>query len=91
MKSILCSLLVATRPFGNVLADTPKLKKAKVTLAYQHELPNVPGKSIKGVVVEYGPGAATHPATRMPNPPLSTQPCQLRDSAWAAIRRQVND
>jgi hypothetical protein len=27
-----------------------------VTLVYQHELPNVPGKSIKGVLVEYGPG-----------------------------------
>jgi quercetin dioxygenase-like cupin family protein len=25
-----------------------------VTLVYQHELPNVPGKSIKGVLVEYG-------------------------------------
>ena len=34
---------------------------------YQHELPNVPGKSIKGVLVEYGPGgcsqAHTHPAS----------------------------
>jgi hypothetical protein len=27
-----------------------------VTLVYQHEPPNVPGKSIKGVLVEYGPG-----------------------------------
>jgi len=27
-----------------------------VTLVYQHELPNVPGKSIKDVLVEYGPG-----------------------------------
>jgi quercetin dioxygenase-like cupin family protein len=27
-----------------------------VTLVYQQELPNVPGKSIKGVLVEYGPG-----------------------------------
>jgi len=27
-----------------------------VTLVYQHELPNVPGKSIKGVLVEYGSG-----------------------------------
>ena len=27
-----------------------------MTLVYQHELPNVPGKSIKGVLVEYGPG-----------------------------------
>src|SRR5215813_13333545 len=59
MKRILCSLLVATLPFGSALADT------KVTLVYQHELPNVPGKSIKGVLVEYGPGGFspghTHP------------------------------
>jgi hypothetical protein len=30
-------------------------KNAKVTLVYQHELPNVPGKSIKGVLVEIWP------------------------------------
>ena len=56
MKRTLCSLLVATLPSGSVLADAPKSKNAKVTLAYQHELPNVPAKSIKGVLVEYGPG-----------------------------------
>ena len=56
MKRILCSLLLATLPFGSVLADAPKSKNAKVTLVYQHELPNVPGKSVKGVLVEYGPG-----------------------------------
>ena len=56
MKRILCLLLVAALPFGSALADTPKAKNAKVTLVYQHELPNVPGKSIKGVLVEYGPG-----------------------------------
>jgi quercetin dioxygenase-like cupin family protein len=62
MKRTLCSLLVAgsllaaTLPFGSVLADTPQSKNAKVTLVYQHELPNCPGKSVKGVLVEYGPG-----------------------------------
>ena len=56
MKRILCSLLVAALPFGIALADEPKSKNEKVTLVYQHELPNVPGKSIKAVVVEYGPG-----------------------------------
>jgi uncharacterized protein YbjT (DUF2867 family) len=65
MKCILFALLVATLPFGSVLADAPKEKNAKVTLVYQHELPNVPGKSIKGVLVEYGPGGYspghTHP------------------------------
>ena len=64
MKRILYSLLVASLPFGGVLADAPKSKDAKVTLVYQHELP-VPGKSIKGVLVEYGPGGYspghTHP------------------------------
>jgi quercetin dioxygenase-like cupin family protein len=56
MKRILSSLLVATLPFGSVLAEAPKSKNARVTLVYQHELPNVPEKSIKGVLVEYGPG-----------------------------------
>ena len=56
MKRIFCSLLVATLPFGSVLADAPKSKDAKVTLVYQHELPNVPGKSIKGMLADYGPG-----------------------------------
>ncbi len=56
MKRILYALLIAALPFGSVLADAPKEKNAKVTLVYQHELPNVPGKSIKAVLVEYGPG-----------------------------------
>ena len=56
MKHILCSLLIAVLPFGSALAEAPKAKNAKVTLVYQHELPNVPGKSMKGVLVEYGPG-----------------------------------
>jgi quercetin dioxygenase-like cupin family protein len=67
LKRILCSLLVAALPFASALADEPKEKAAKVTLVYEHELPNVPGKSIKGVLVEYGPGGHspghTHPKT----------------------------
>ena len=65
MRLILFSLLVAALPFGSLLADGPKEKASKVTLVYQHELPNVPGKSIKCVLVEYGPGGYspghTHP------------------------------
>jgi quercetin dioxygenase-like cupin family protein len=34
-------------------------KNAKVTLVYQHELSDVPGKSIKDVLVEYGPGGCS--------------------------------
>ena len=65
MKYMLCSLLIASLPFGSVLADVPKDENARVTLVYEHELPNVPGKSVKGVLVEYGPGGSspghTHP------------------------------
>src|SRR6476659_1256738 len=85
MKRILWSLLVATAPFGSVLAEAPKSKNAKVTLVYQHELPNVPGKSIKGVLVEYGPGGYS---------PGHTQPTSAFIYATVlegAIRRQVND
>ena len=85
MKRILCSLLVATLPFGSVLADAPKEKNAKVTLVYQHELPNVPGKSIKGVLVEYGPGGFS---------PGHTHPKSAFIYATVlegAIRSQVND
>ncbi|MCY1400553.1 Cupin domain protein [compost metagenome] len=43
-------------------ADRPA---SKVTVVFDHPLPNVPGKSMKGVLVEYAPGAAspahTHP------------------------------
>ena len=85
MKRILCSLLVATVPFSSVLADAPKEKNAKVTLVYQHELPNVPGKSIKGVLVEYGPGgyspAHTHPKSAF----------IYATVLEGAIRSQVND
>ena len=59
MKRILCSVLVVSLPFDSILADAPKSKNANVTLVYQHELPNVPGKSIKGVLVEYGPGGCS--------------------------------
>lgn len=56
MKRIICTLLLAALPIGSALAQKPESKSAKVTLVYQHELPNVPGKSIKSVLVEYGPG-----------------------------------
>jgi quercetin dioxygenase-like cupin family protein len=85
MKRILRSLLLATLPFGSVLADQPASKNAKVTLVYQHELPNVPGKSIKGVLVEYGPGGSS-PAHMHPKSAFI-----YATVLEGAIRSQVND
>ena len=59
---VVCASLVATIGVTSAIAADDS---AKVTLVYEHALPNVPGKSIKGVLVEYGPGgsspAHTHP------------------------------
>jgi quercetin dioxygenase-like cupin family protein len=58
---------------------------AKVTLVYDHELPNVPGKSMKGVLVEYAPGGFseghTHPVSAF----------IYATVLEGAIRSQVND
>ena len=37
-------------------AALPGAKNAKITQVYEHALPGIPGKSMKGVLVEYGPG-----------------------------------
>src|SRR6478736_3534838 len=59
---VACTLIDATVGAGVAIAAD---ENSKVTLVYEHALPNVPGKSIKGVLVEYGPGgtssAHTHP------------------------------
>ena len=59
---VICALIVATLGVHSGIAAD---KDSKVTLVYEHALPNVPGKSIKSVLVEYGPGgtssAHTHP------------------------------
>jgi len=66
MKRLLCALCLVI-PLASAAADGAKPADARVTLVYQHGLPNVPGKSIKGVLVEYGPGGHseghTHPAS----------------------------
>lgn len=70
MIKLLGSAVVLTALLsGPALAhDTPGGGKgAKVTLVYDHVLPNVPGKSMKGVLVEYAPGGFseghTHPTS----------------------------
>ncbi|MBZ9696310.1 MULTISPECIES: cupin domain-containing protein [unclassified Mesorhizobium] len=70
IKSIAIALALTAAlagPVGAKEAHRAGEKAAKVTLVYEHELPNAPGKSIKGILVEYGPGgyseAHTHPSS----------------------------
>src|SRR5437588_12675155 len=85
MKSLVPLLGAATLPCCSALADAPPSKNTKVTPVYPHELPNVPGKSIKGVLVEYGPGGYS---------PCHTHPKSAFIYATVlegAIRSQVNN
>ena len=85
MKRILCSLLVAALPLASALADAPKSKNAKVSVVYEHELPNVPGKSIKGVLVEYGPGGYSPGHTHAKSAFIYATVLE------GAVRSQIND
>ncbi|KWV44893.1 cupin [Rhizobium altiplani] len=51
---------------GAAVAHDTSAGDAKVTIVYDQKLPNVPGKSMKGVLVEYAPGG-TSPAHTHPN------------------------
>jgi quercetin dioxygenase-like cupin family protein len=58
---VVCALVATVGVRSGIAAD----EGPKVTLVFDHALPNVPGKSMKGVLVEYGAGvvstAHTHP------------------------------
>ncbi|OWW04505.1 cupin [Rhizobium sp. R72] len=85
MKSIFVAAALVAMSFTPALAADAGGKAAKVTLVYEHELPNVPGKSIKGVLVEYGPGGSSEGHTH-PNSAFI-----YATVLEGSIRSQVND
>lgn len=65
--SIFAAFFVFTAlPVSAASADNTSTE-SKITLVFDHALPNVPSKSMKGVLVEYAPGdsspAHTHPSS----------------------------
>lgn len=79
---IICALIItALRASSGIAAD----EEAKVTLVSDHELPNVPGKSLRAVLVEYGPGAGS-PSHRHPSSAFI-----YARVLEGAIRSKVND
>jgi quercetin dioxygenase-like cupin family protein len=84
-RTLLCGFIFASLAIGVAAADDTAANRAKVTVVFDHVLPNVPGKSMKGVLVEYQPGGSS---------PAHTHP----DSSFiyatvleGAIRSKVND
>ncbi|MBI4779685.1 MAG: cupin domain-containing protein [Oscillatoriophycideae cyanobacterium NC_groundwater_1537_Pr4_S-0.65um_50_18] len=63
--SIFAVLFIFTALPVSAVATDNTSTESKITLVFDHALPNVPGKSMKGVLVEYAPGdsspAHTHP------------------------------
>ena len=86
MKKIALLLLA-----GAVLLSTPvgaeetNAPISKVTQIFDRELPNVPGKSLRAVLVEYGPGALS-PSHR--HPPSALIYATVLEGE---IRSKVND
>lgn len=87
IKSLAFAVAVTALTSVPVLADDVPGggEGAKVTLVYDHELPNVPGKSLRSVLVEYAPGGFseghTHPSSAF----------IYATVLEGAIRSQVND
>jgi len=65
LKTLLCSTVIALLFVSGASGHDATGNEAKVTVVFDHALPNVKGKSMKGVLVEYQPGgssaAHTHP------------------------------
>lgn len=87
-RTTVCALMLTAACAAAAWAHDPAHMfddKSKVTLVYDQALPNVPGKSIRGVLVEYEPGGSS---------PAHTHPRSAFIYATVlegAIRSQVND
>jgi quercetin dioxygenase-like cupin family protein len=82
LTQLLSGIILVSIVLTPAMADEPA---RKISLVFDHELPSVPGKSMKGVLVEYGPGASS---------PAHTHPKSAFIYATVlegAIRIQVND
>lgn len=62
IKTLICAGVLTVMSVTGALAGDDR---SKLTVVFDQKLPNVPGKSMKGVLVEYAPGgdspAHTHP------------------------------
>src|SRR5262245_54439512 len=74
----------------NVAAQETNTPASKVTKIFDRELPNVPGKSMRAVLVEYGPGASSPSRDDEKLRRLSYWRCdRQRECHWDLHRRSV--
>ena len=85
MRRLLIAAAVYAASVLTAHAAEPAAAPAKVSIVFDQPLPNVPGKSMKGVLVEYGPGGSS-PAHMHPRSAFI-----YATILEGAIRSQVND
>jgi quercetin dioxygenase-like cupin family protein len=83
-KIVLLLLVGATLLSANVVAEETAAPPSKVSKIFDRELPTVPGKSMRAVLVEYGPGAAS-PSHRHPSSTF------IYATVLEGVRSKVND
>ena len=83
MRQFLCVALLAISPA--MTASAQNASGTRVSLVYDQVLPNVPGKSIRGVLVEYAPGGSSPAHLHAKSAFIYATVLQ------GAIRSQVND
>lgn len=79
------SLPVLAHDTAPEATQLPGAKNAKVTQVYSHPLPDMPGKSLKGVIVDYGPGGFS------PSHKHAKSALIYATVLAGAVRSQVND
>jgi quercetin dioxygenase-like cupin family protein len=80
LKQLLCAATIL------IVAVNPALAHGdKVTVVFEHPLPNVPGKSVKGILVEYEPGGTSPAHTHAASAFIAATVLE------GAIRSQIND
>ena len=85
MIRILTRALVLAALSGTAALAHDTAATATVTVVFDHAIPNVPGKSLRGVLVAYGPGGSSPAHTHAPSAFITATVLQ------GAIRSQVND
>lgn len=84
LKTLFCSASLGLLLVSGAAAHDAT-KEAKVTVVFDHALPNVKGKSMKGVLVEYGPGGSSAAHTHASSAFIYATVLK------GAIRSKVND
>jgi quercetin dioxygenase-like cupin family protein len=85
IKRIFCAFALSSVSLTAASAADVWEDKSRVTLVYDQPLPNAPGKSIRGVLVEYQPGGSSVAHTHAPSAFIYATVLE------GAIRSQVNE